>query len=366
MWTQPQVDRNTLDEPPEGQSFEATLVGVVDGPAELDDPTPSTFFTPAVLESDIGVVTTLMAVQLVPGATRDHLRAQLDSLPDGSELALKPLPIVSLSVRNGVAAQAQGLWVITLVAAFAALVAMGQVLSRHARVSELDRRRLVALGASRAQLLGEALGRAVAPAVGGVLGGALVATLGLRMVPRRFVRRVEPARAFRPNLVVLGDGPGRPWWWRCSPGSRWPRGSGSGLGPRSGPRRSSSSWPHRTATPAAAAGLRFTFVRSDRESGSVAGTLVGLIAITGMVAATGFAVSLARLVSDGGHFGANFDVVLGNGWLPAGGDLRAGLSDDADVEGLMLLGAGQARSGGSTVQLVGVEPVRGGLVPRGA
>ena len=30
----------------------------------------------------------------------------------------------------------------------------------------------------------------------------------------------------------------------------------------------------------------------------------------------------------------------------------------------MLLGAGQARSGGSTVQLVGVEPVRGGLVPR--
>ncbi len=121
----------------------------------------------------------------------------------------------------------------------------------------------------------------------------------------------------------------------------------------------------RTATPAAAAGLRFAFVRSDRESGSVAGTLVGLvIAITGMVAATGFAVSLARLVNDGDHFGANFDVVLGNGWLPAGGDLRAGLSDDADVEGLMLLGAGQARSGGSTVQLVGVEPVRGGLVPR--
>ena len=243
VWTQPQVDRNALDEPPEGQSFEATLVGIVDSPAELDDPTPSTYFSPALLESDIGVVTTLMAVQLVPGATRDDLRAQLDSLPDGSELALEPLPIVSVSVRNAVTAQAQGLWVITLVAAFAALAAMGQVLSRHARVSELDRRRLVALGASRTQLLGEALGRAVVPAVGGVLGGALVATLASGWFPAGFVRRVEPAQASGP-MSLSWSWAWLSWWWRCSPGSRWPRGSRSGPGQRSGPRRSSSSWPH--------------------------------------------------------------------------------------------------------------------------
>ena len=191
-----------------------------------------------------------------------------------------------------------------------------------------------------------------------------MATLASRWFPAGFVRRVEPAPGFRPDVVVLVVGLAvlvvalLAWVALAS----W-------LGQRTRaeerPSKVVELVASRTATPAAAAGLRFAFVRSDRESGSVAGTLVGLVvAITGMVAATGFAVSLARLVNDGDHFGANFDVVLGNGWLPAGGDLRAGLSDDADVEGLMLLGAGQARSGGSTVQLVGVEPVRGGLVPR--
>ena len=332
MWTQPQMDRNALDEPPEGQSFEATLVGIVDSPAELDDPTPSTYFSPALLESDIGVVTTLMAVQLVPRATRDDLRAQLDSLPDGSELALEPLPIVSVSVRNAVAAQAQGLWVITLVAAFAALAAMGQALSRHAaRASSTGDGWWRSAPAGRS-CSGRGVWSSRRPGCGRRTGGALVATLASRWFPAGFVRRVEPAPGFRP-MSSSWSWAWPSWWWRCSPGWRWPRGSGSGLGRRSGPRRSSSSWPHerRLLPPWRGCGSPLSGVigRAVRWR-----AVLGLVvAITGMVAATGFAVSLARLVNDGDHFGANFDVVLGIGWLPAGGDLRAGLSDDADVEG---------------------------------
>ena len=140
--------------------------------------------------------------------TRGHPRrptAQLDSLPDGSELALEPLPIVSVSVRNAVAAQAQGLWVITLVAAFAALAAMGQVLSRHARVSELP----ATVGGDRRQP--DAASRRGArssrrPGRGRPTGAALVATLASGWFPGGFVRRVEPAPGFRADVVVLGAG----------------------------------------------------------------------------------------------------------------------------------------------------------------
>ena len=47
-WSQQQVDESTvLNEPPEGPTIDGVLVGVVDGPADLDDPTDSVFFTSA-------------------------------------------------------------------------------------------------------------------------------------------------------------------------------------------------------------------------------------------------------------------------------------------------------------------------------
>lgn len=91
---------------------------------------------------------------------------------------------------------------------------------------------------------------------------------------------------------------------------------------------------------------------------------VSTAAMVGLMAAAVFGLSLDRFVDDGGRFGNNFDLMLGNGWLPAPTDLRSALERDQDIEGLMLLGAGTARSGEATVELVGVESVRGGLVPR--
>jgi putative ABC transport system permease protein len=363
-WTQAQVDANAFAEPPAGFAFEGVLVGVADSPDDFDDPTPTVVFPLALLDEDIGVVESLMGVRLVPGASRDDLRAQLDELPDGTDLGLEPGPIVSTTLRNAVSAQAQGLWVIALVAAVAGIATLGQILSRHARVPEGERRHLVALGAGRGNILGEAVGRAVVPTALGLLGGVVAAAVVSQLFPAGFVHGLEPAPGMRIDVYLLL--PMVAGLLVCLLGwvlvAAW-------LAQR--PRSTEQPSPlvelvaTRAGTAAAAAGVRFAFVRGRRETGSVAGTLTGLtVAIVGLVGASVFAFSLGRLVTDGGRFGNNFDLLLGNGWLPAGSDLRAALDDDDDVEGLMLLGAGSARAGGTTVELVGVDPVRGGLTPR--
>jgi hypothetical protein len=363
-WTQAQVDTNAFGRPPSGYAFEGVLVGVIDGPDDLDDPTPTAVFGVGLLDEDIGVVTTLMAVRLAPGASRDDLRAHLDALPDGSDLALGAGPIVSTTVRNAVAAQAEGLWVIALVAVVAGIAALGQILSRHARVPELERRRLVALGASRGHIVGEAVGRAAVPATLGLIIGLAAAAFASQLFPVGFVRRLEPAAGVQIDAYLLLPVAGGllvcllAWVFVTA----W-------LGQRTQSTKKPSPLvelvAHRAGTAAAATGVRFAFVRNQRETGSVASTVTGLtVAIVGLVGATVFAVSLGRLVTDGGRYGSNYDLLLGNGWLPAGSDLRVALAGDDDVDGLMLLGAGAARAGGATVELVAFDPVRGGLTPR--
>jgi hypothetical protein len=363
-FTQAQVDSNAFEQAPAGASFDGVLVGIVDGPDELDDPTPSAEFPMALLDRDVGVVTSLMAVRLEPGATSTDLRRQLDGLAGGSDLSLDTAPLVSSAARNAVSAQAQGLWVIALVAGFAALATLGQVLGRHARVPEVERRDLVALGASRGHLLGESVGRALVPAAAGLVLGVVLAVLLSQLFPIGFVRRLEPHAGFELDAALL-----LPMLacllllllaWVAA--ASW-----LGLRGRAPERPSAvvEAVATRARTASASAGLRFAFARSSRGSGSVAGTLTGLtIAMAGLVGAITFALSLGHLVDDRSRFGLNFDFMLGNGWMAAGSDLRSALEGDGDVKAVMLLGAGAARSGDANVELVGVEPVRGGLSPR--
>jgi hypothetical protein len=362
-YTQEQVSSNDFDAVPGGPAFEGVLVGIIDSPDELDDPTPTAVFSPALLDDGIGVVTSFVAVKLRAGATRDDLRAQLDSLPDGTDFALDAGAVVSRTVRNAVSAQAQGLWAITAVAALAAVAALGQVLSRHGRVSELDRERLVALGTRRRELVGEAVGRALVPATTGVLLGAIVAVLASDLFPFGFVRQIEPHQGIHADLVllvpavavvlaaVLGWVAVTAWLDHRTRVSERPSSVVEQVASRA-------------PTASAAAGVRFAFVRNDRGSGSVAGTLTGLtLAIVGVVGAVAFASSVRHLVGDGDNYGSNFDIAFGNGWLPAQTDLKAALDGDEDVDAMMLLAAGAARAGPTTVELVAAEATRGGLFP---
>jgi putative ABC transport system permease protein len=85
--------------------------------------------------------------------------------------------------------------------------------------------------------------------------------------------------------------------------------------------------------------------------------------VGGVVAATTFAVSLNRLVTDPGRFGSNYTFgAEGNEELSAA-DMRELLEDEPDVAGLMILTGAEPRSGGTTVDLIGVEHVKGDLAP---
>ena len=108
----------------------------MDSADSLEDNYTVAVFPPALLDDDIGTASSVITVRLDPGVTRKDLRAALDGLPDGSALSLESGRVISAEIRNGVEAQSRGIWLMALVGAIAAVVALGQLLSRHARLTE--------------------------------------------------------------------------------------------------------------------------------------------------------------------------------------------------------------------------------------
>ncbi|MEO6318814.1 MAG: hypothetical protein ABIP36_08520 [Acidimicrobiales bacterium] len=87
--TQAQADELGFDvAEPAGPTLPVTLVGVIDGPNELEDETPLALFPAALLDAgDVGLASSVGLVALAPSATLDDLRAQLDGLPRGDASA---------------------------------------------------------------------------------------------------------------------------------------------------------------------------------------------------------------------------------------------------------------------------------------
>jgi hypothetical protein len=157
-WTREQVDRGGFfNEPPLGYSFDAELVGVIEAPEALETTYSAAFVSPGLFDAEPVVSgQTIMSVRLEPGTTTDKLRAELDRLPDGTSFTLQPGRIVPVSIRAAVDAQARGMWLMAAVAAVGAVVALGQILSRHVRLADVERRPLQAIGSTSGQLAGPA------------------------------------------------------------------------------------------------------------------------------------------------------------------------------------------------------------------
>jgi putative ABC transport system permease protein len=371
-WTQDQLEQGqAFSGEPQGPSFEAVLVGILTWPETLEDKYATAIVSRALLDDDgtssstgIASATTLMAVRLQPGVTTDELRAELDGLPGGDALSLEPGRIISSPVRNAVEAQAQGTWLMAAVAAIAAVVALGQLLSRHARLSPVERRPLAALGFTGGQLAEETIGRAAIPALGGIAAGTIFAVLASGLFPAGFVHEIEPNPGLRADLVVLIVGGGvlllsLLGWVTVALLTARPSSAGRTL------TRTSETFARRTPSAAAATGTRFALTSHERSSTSALGTLLALaLIVAGLVGATTFAASLDRLVSDRGRYGGNYTFGLGDISGRSADDLRTLLAGDPDIDGLMILSGAQARAGGATVGLVGMEHVQGVLAPR--
>lgn len=366
--TQEQADRGGFEsyakEGALGPRRRAVLVGILDGPSELENPQAIAVLPPTLLdEPDVALSATIMSVRLDPGTDLAAFRSRLYALPNGDTLSVEPLEVVSAGIRTAVDGQAKGLWLLAAVGAIAAVAVLGQVVTRIVRLSPDERRRLEAIGFSRGQLLAEPVGRAGVPIVAGTLLGAGLAAALSGAFPTGFVRRIEPRPGLRIDPAVLAP---------CAAGllaallvwivaalvvGRRARGGH--------PSALVESLATRSGRATVAVGLRFAFTRSRNDRGSVRATVAGLAGtVAVLVGAVVFGASLGRLVTDGARIGNNFEFFTGSGGDAVPDDLRATLTTDPDVAALMLYGVTQARVGPATIGLAGMEPVRGDLSPR--
>jgi hypothetical protein len=365
-YTQQQTDNHTaFVDAPAGPTFEATLVGVRTSVDELDDPTPVMLFPSSLLDEPIGVVGTVSTVRLQPGTTLDAFRTALGVVPGGDSMFFQPGAIVSTSVRAAVNAQATALWIVAGVVALAVVAALGQVTAGFVRLTPSSRESLRAIGYTSAQSAAEEVASAATLVVPGTAAGVVVAALASAWFPGGFARALEPDPGhIRLDAVVLVIGAAVTglvvllWVAVASRVARRRRAasrpsvvadavSRTGLGPEAG------------------VGIRFALSRDGRDRLSATATLVTLsLAVAAVIGTLVFGSSLGRLVDDGARYGYNYGFVAG---APTGGPL-----DPSDIEatrsapgivGAMALSQASAPVAGHDIDLVGVEPLRGGLLP---
>ncbi len=364
--TQATSDELGFDVPePDGPTEAATLVGILDGPTELQEPTPVAIFPPSMLDlGDIGIAASPGLVSLREGATLDDLRAELDTLPGGESIGLEPAAWVPEDVRQAVSTQGQGFAVVALIAAVSAVAVIGQMLSRQVRLPEPERLVLRAVGMTRVQVVADALGRALAPALVGALGAGVLAFFASGIFPTGVVRRVEPhpGLLFDPLVHVVGAFVlvvGLAAWVtlalalasRRVPATRPPRVIDP-IAPRLRPA-------------SATAGFRFALSRPSPYPGSPLAVVAGLaVVVAVLVGALTFGLNLDRLVDEPARSGQNYDLAIGSGGEELPGDVVARLDADPDVAGITRYGTVIASVGAVALDVTGMEVVRGDIRPQ--
>jgi putative ABC transport system permease protein len=206
--------------------------------------------------------------------------------------------------------------------------------------------------------------RGAVPAVAGIVIGIAMAIAASGIFPVSFARAVEPAPGVRFDAVALALG-GLALLVLVM---LWVRAASYADGRERAehtPSRTGESLARRAPSAAAATGTRFAFTNHEGSSRSARGTFALLvIMVVGVVGATAFGASLTRLVTDRGRFGSNYTFGVGDNSDMSASDLHKALDGDRDIDGMMILSEAEARSAGTTVELIGMERVRGSLAPR--
>jgi hypothetical protein len=328
--------------------------------------------TPAFYRAYRGKVANLLSVRVhLKGgqAGMGGFAAAARLAGNGVEITVVPRPDLTRLVEDATRAQAVALVLFAALAAAAALVVVGQTLTRELSLASTGQETVRALGASRGHLLAAALVPIGLVGAAGAVFGAGVAVLASPLTPMGLALRAEPAPGLSVHPAGLGIGMaatlvlvlGRvaaPAWRLAGerphqPGITGPAGTTSAL-----------------ADTAARAGLPPTSVTGLRmalEQGrgpravpvraSLIGVTAGIIALT---AAVTFGASLDRLLATPRLYGWNFDAVAGDWqlddpatsrptWLAANplvGAWSAVWFSDIQVNGTVVSGAGFDTTGG--------------------
>ena len=140
--------------PAKGPRLEVDVVGVYRGPDDLVSTRDGELMaSPAMFESvhrKADEWTTYLGVQLRPPATTADFEAAVDQVvPPGQEFETTLFEVRSTAAKGTIAAIASGLAVFAIVAAIAAMVAVGQTVGRHVLSARRDDEVLGELGITR-------------------------------------------------------------------------------------------------------------------------------------------------------------------------------------------------------------------------
>jgi len=363
LWVIPQAPAAALGYDAADQSvrlLRAELVGVVDGPSELQGGYAVAVFPRSLLDAgDVGISASQIVVSLRGGSTLHDLRNQLDGLPNGSQFGINPADWVPSVVRAAVRAQGQGLAILAVIAAAATIVVLGQLLSRQVRLSETERAVLHSMGMTRRQSVADPVLRAAVPTAVGALTAIALAFLASGVFPVGFVRHVEPDPGTRFEsrvllLTALALAVLVVAWVAVATVA-------SDRRLRAGRAPVAEALARRVPTRVAIA-VRFAFTHQNDESARPRAAVLGAASVVAvLVAALTFGVSLGRLIDRPTRWGNGFDLTLGQGGGDLSEDVRAQLVDDPDLSAVTLFANELTTAGGRGLNVTGARALRGSL-----
>jgi ABC-type lipoprotein release transport system permease subunit len=194
-------------------TIDARVVGIglfpMDALQEEDDPltSPLLLFTPAFRER-FGDTFTAMTVRLRDGTdTRGELAAAARDLT-GGRLFLQFQAETTEKAQRSLRPYVAALWLFAAATALAALLVVGQALTRHLLADASSLPTLGALGMTRGQLIGGAVLHAVLLGVAGAVGAVALAVALSPLLPVGPARSVDPDVGIHADVTVLALGAG--------------------------------------------------------------------------------------------------------------------------------------------------------------
>ena len=351
-------------EPPAVPLFTATLVGVTESPSAFDDPTPDMVFSKSFLKAHptVGVVQTTIAVHLEPGADPDAVMRAVHDLPGGGDAFNSSYRIVSADARRAVRFQVTALWLVTAIAAIAAVFVVTQLVGRSVKTTDADGLSLAAIGWRSRDLTIERAIESCALAAIAVPVASIIGLAVTSVFPLGLLRTFEPHTGRRMDwamtllglvaivaVVVAAAAIRRRRFGRVNRPRRME--PFAGLIAASG------------AGVALAAGAHLTTSRPTGGRRSLGSLVPGAIGLAGVVAAGIVGLSLTNIVDRPARWGVNYDQLVGNPFVPAEDDLVAPVVDDPDVAELSAANIGSLTINGRDTGTLAFEVEKGDLVP---
>ncbi len=351
------------DVPTEGPTFTATLVGVTEAPNEFDESSQQLVFSPAFLDvyADVGVVQSLMAMQLGDGTDPGEIINAVRGMEGGVDAFAVPTRIVSTSARRAVSFQVSALWFVSSVTALAAAVVIAQVAARTLRIDESERQSLSALGWTRREF---AIERSIEGLIAAGIAApitALIAWVVTGYFPIGLLELFEPDTGARMDWVVVLLGVvaltievvvtavliGLSHLRRSVNRNR---------------QRLGDALADRGASVALSVGTRFA-TSTVRNLGAWPSLLAGAFMVAGLVGSMVVGMSLTSIVGHPDRWGVSYQALFGNPYTYAEEDMIHPIADDPDVVAVTGINIGSVTINGFETATIGFDQVKGAIGP---